>query len=600
MRMTAISLAITRILKTGGNVTGGPIEPEFVPTSLFSNNEEGAFYDFSNLATLRQNSDGTGAVVDFGDPVGFVLDQSKGAGSSGGVFTGLGPELWDETEVPTIDTSSGTTIATYDGAGRFVWGDDGTAGFRPGFTFSNNSAVVGKSYVFTISFTANADSYFNSFRFGDSAVTSIIAGWGAITAGNTYTYTGVMQATAAAGFQLRADGRNGGDITINSLSIRELYSNPLTQATDTARPLLARVPVGGRRNLVNQSNDFSSGYSQVNLTESAGVLSENDSSNIKTFTTISLPHRIQVDGSSQYALSIEIKPEGRSWVALEMRGTGMPVAVSAYYNVSTGETGTINAGADSAAIVDAGGGYYRCSLVGTSNSVGALDFRIYSSDGDGDINTIGLDGPAYSIRNLQIEKASAATPYQQVTAAYDITEEGVDDVVGLLFDGVDDGFITPELDFTGTRAITVATGIERRDADDTSRFCMGNGLGNTTGKFLLASPASSGADDTLFRVNLGATKDVEQPTSSIPASIVARADGAAPYSEININGLLADSQSGTLGADNFGSEVLEIGNTTVVDAFFGFMCAALIIDRYITDEEATELETYLEGKAGVE
>jgi hypothetical protein len=32
----------------------------FSPTSLFASNEEGAFYDFSNLATLRQNSDGTG------------------------------------------------------------------------------------------------------------------------------------------------------------------------------------------------------------------------------------------------------------------------------------------------------------------------------------------------------------------------------------------------------------------------------------------------------------------------------------------------------------------------------------------------------------
>ena len=47
----------------------------FSPASLFSNGEEGAWYDPSDLTTLFQNSDGTTAVA-VGDPVGYLGDKS--------------------------------------------------------------------------------------------------------------------------------------------------------------------------------------------------------------------------------------------------------------------------------------------------------------------------------------------------------------------------------------------------------------------------------------------------------------------------------------------------------------------------------------------
>jgi hypothetical protein len=47
----------------------------FSPASLFSNGEEGVWYDPSDLSTMFQNSDGTTAVA-VGDPVGYIADKS--------------------------------------------------------------------------------------------------------------------------------------------------------------------------------------------------------------------------------------------------------------------------------------------------------------------------------------------------------------------------------------------------------------------------------------------------------------------------------------------------------------------------------------------
>src|SRR5690554_4253942 len=48
----------------------------FTPLSLFSNGEQGAWYDPSDLTTLLQDAAGTTPVTASGDPVGLMLDKS--------------------------------------------------------------------------------------------------------------------------------------------------------------------------------------------------------------------------------------------------------------------------------------------------------------------------------------------------------------------------------------------------------------------------------------------------------------------------------------------------------------------------------------------
>jgi len=57
----------------GNSPFGSPL---FSPISLFANNEQGAWYDPSDLTTLYQDSAGTTPVAEDGDPVGLMLDKS--------------------------------------------------------------------------------------------------------------------------------------------------------------------------------------------------------------------------------------------------------------------------------------------------------------------------------------------------------------------------------------------------------------------------------------------------------------------------------------------------------------------------------------------
>ncbi|TPJ56613.1 hypothetical protein, partial [Mesorhizobium sp. B2-6-7] len=66
-----LGLGLTRQFKASG---GAP--PAFDPTSLFGVSDDGGWYDVSDLATLKQDSGGTGAVSADGDPVGFIGDKS--------------------------------------------------------------------------------------------------------------------------------------------------------------------------------------------------------------------------------------------------------------------------------------------------------------------------------------------------------------------------------------------------------------------------------------------------------------------------------------------------------------------------------------------
>jgi len=55
---------------------GGDAAPAFDPASLFASNEEGVWYDPSDLSTLYQDSTGTTPVTADGDPVGRIEDKS--------------------------------------------------------------------------------------------------------------------------------------------------------------------------------------------------------------------------------------------------------------------------------------------------------------------------------------------------------------------------------------------------------------------------------------------------------------------------------------------------------------------------------------------
>lgn len=170
MQLSAISLAITRL----GFVWN--------PMQLFSNSEQGAWYDPSDLSTLFQDSAGTiAAVVD--QPVGLSLDKSKGLV--------LGAELSAYTEGAQVASGGGTAQIT------------------------GSVIASGKSYFVKIP----TGLYLNG-----------PTGWVAQPSpGNRY----MVVANASAPFSVL--NLTGSPITLTGITIKELPGNHAKQATSTKR-----------------------------------------------------------------------------------------------------------------------------------------------------------------------------------------------------------------------------------------------------------------------------------------------------------------------------------------------------------------------------
>ena len=74
MQLSTLALSITNV-----------IGKQYSPASWFTQGEQGAWYDPSDLTTLFQNYAGTTPVTAVEQPVGLMLDKSQGLA--------LGPEL---------------------------------------------------------------------------------------------------------------------------------------------------------------------------------------------------------------------------------------------------------------------------------------------------------------------------------------------------------------------------------------------------------------------------------------------------------------------------------------------------------------------------
>jgi len=206
--------------------------------------------------------------------------------------------------------------------------------------------------------------------------------------------------------------------------------NDFTQPTITARPILGRVPRGGRRNQLGYTEDG---------TQWIPVEGE----------TITTPGVIAPDGSNT-----AVRIEGVSGIGR----VAIPVEVP-YSEL---------------------GGEYTCSIwVRSPNSA---EYGIYFAGSipiaqeapsewqevvETKVWSSGLNSSVFQVRSLtpggiievwrpQSEEGPTATPYQRVTSRYDITEEGAPEVHYLEFDGTDD-LISTELPAISGGTLVLAT-----------------------------------------------------------------------------------------------------------------------------------------------
>jgi len=235
-------------------VSGSP-DAGFDPASLFANGEEGALLLPGPTTSFLSSTDLTPCGA--GDTVGFQLDTSKGAGYDGADFTGLGSELVTngtfDTDTDWTDISTGTGSATISGGIATL---SATNSANRGQLIQGFTTVLGKSYVAEVEaqgiggvnqfiLYAQTSPVFNTgvLESVSEISTSLTTLRIVFTATTTTTYISVRAGSSSIA-------------TFDNISVRELPGHHATQATAASRPTLARVPSGGRRNLLNQSEDF--------------------------------------------------------------------------------------------------------------------------------------------------------------------------------------------------------------------------------------------------------------------------------------------------------------------------------------------------------
>ena len=205
----------------GATVIGGK-KPSFnlEILKLFANGEQGFWYDPNDLSTMYQDVAGTVPVTAVGQPVGLILDKSKGLA--------LGVEI-----APSLTSMDGWSVIGSPTSGT-VTSDGDSITFNANGTsvlaLLKTGLSVDKWYKATIT-VASVSGLF--------VVETASGGFGfPITAPGTYSY--FIRGRSNVYFRNNPNAITTAKIT--AISVKELAGNHAYQSTSAARPILQDAP----------------------------------------------------------------------------------------------------------------------------------------------------------------------------------------------------------------------------------------------------------------------------------------------------------------------------------------------------------------------
>ena len=541
------------------------------PFSLFSNNEQGAWYDPSTFSTLYQDSTGTTPVTAVEQPVGLMLDRSRGlvlgaelksawassgtwAGITGAVFSGSSIDF-DATSdrAYTTVTASTTYVLTVGGAfaggGQIKFDDDGTGVGLGSITNYGPELSAGSVIIFRTT---------------------------------TSTRLRIIQVSVS------------GTISVTSFSLKELPGNHALQATSASRPVLR-----ARYNLLTYSEQFdnaawiksNTGVASVpTVTANAGTAPDGtatadrvqyslnggtasgDISNLyQTNTTKgALTHSVYLksfDGVSSYNMQI-----------IDSTGAGQPITVT--------------------------GAWQRFSVSATS--AGSINYAIRLRGGATPTNSNTADVLIWGAQLLTAaDEAATGGAYQRIAAATDYDTSNPVFRPYLAFDGTDDSMATASIDFSATDEMTVFAGISKlSDANTGGLVESGTNALSVNGSWALWAAYSGGGVADFGAISRGTASMVATTAASFPAPttnvLTSIADISADAISLRVNGVVAATNLGDQGTGNYGNQALFIGrrnNATL--PFNGRLYGLTALGRTATSAELSAMEAWVAGKTGV-
>lgn len=171
------------------------------------------------------------------------------------------------------------------------------------------------------------------------------------------------------------------------------------------------------------------------------------------------------------------------------------------------------------------------------------------------------------------------------------------------FDGVNDSWATPAIDFTATNQLTVIVGIRKlSDAASAAVTELSASVSLNTGAFTVWAPLTAAANFTTSASGLTAASNALASGNAAPKTAVVSGQFAlSPGSNIcRVNGASGATSATALGGGTFGNYPLYIGRrggTTL--PLNGNLYGVIILGRAVSTAELRILENYMAGKAGI-
>ncbi len=480
----------------------------FNPRTLFANNEPGVWYDPSDLSTLYQDAAGTTPVTAVEQPVGLMLDKSKGLVP--------GPEL-------VITPYSGTAVGGFSSTGDSLVRNGGDSRFS---LTINSPVVIGRFYKVT----------FNVSGFsGDTLIVRIGDTGGTFSAvANNGQKSLIISAVGSSSILYFAGvSANIGTATITNISARELPGNHASQPTATSRPVLS-----ARYNLLTKTEQFDDvvwGKTGVTVTPNTATAPDGTltADQVEVTTANTSAPSIGVSGVTSagitYKYSVWLRADVPTTVVLQIPNT----AFTAYLAQQSAAVGTDWKQFSLTFTGQAGSIWHRGGAVGQIYNIWGADLRV-ANDG----------------ANLP--------PYQRVNTATDYDTAGFPHY--LRFDGVDDWLITNTIT-PGIDKAQVFAGV--RKTSDATRGTLVESYSNIsgTGGFGLSAPGSVGG--ATYRVFSGGSTVIGQDASGFAAPITNVLTGLGDISGdsaiLRINGTQAANDTSNQGTGNYLAYPLYIG-----------------------------------------
>lgn len=538
-----------------------------------------SYLDVQPQPILYQDSAGTTPVTAVEQPVGLMLDKSKGLV--------LGSEL-----VVNGDFSSASGWGLAGGVWSISGGVASTIAGSTGGLTQNISITAGRFYLVTLNISGwSANGVIAQFTGGTTAS-------GGLSSLANGQYRTIILANSGNTTLSITKNSSATALSVDNISVKEITGNHAFQATSASRPTLS-----ARYNLLTYSEQFdNAAWQKTNITVTANAIAAPDGTlsadkieaTTSATTTMVFPIIVQ---ATQLIFTCYVKKGSGATDANRFNLRNGTTATNLQQFTINYDTGVITAIVGSGVTAtDVGNGWWKITAPLTSGITAGNSLSLNllfqgSSETAGEFSYIW--GADLRVTNDALNQPS----YQRIAAATDYDTVGFKPY--LRFDGSDDSLATNSIDFTATDKCTIGAGVRKlSDAAVGMLLELSANLSSNTGAFHLY-PITS----TYLLVSKGTIASTKTSPADYAPPITNVVTGIGNISGdivgMRINQTALSNVTTDQGTGNYGNYPLYIGRRGgSALPFNGRLYQLIVRGAQSTDAEISNMEQFINLKTG--